>query len=342
MKGQSVGLSPERYDILYAVGWGETLALQHILGEEQSVSGSIQRIPASFTYQVMLGGARLLNLGRWRLVKRLMYRCFERPNNREQLPRWLYRRLSVEESRFQGYPVFTLRTSHSRADRVVCFLHGGGGRMRPTAVHYHTVLWLLEHTDSTILLPFYPLSTHVPPEQSRRWIEELYRSWTGGTGQRWVFLGDSAGAVLCARVVQLHPEWAVGAVLLSPAAGIEEMDGEMRQREDEDILLDTSTLAMIVGAWSQPVPLDHPDVNAARVDYRDFPPTFLCYGGKELFTPYVREIACSLLERVEGAQVYEGELHCHEWMLLGTLPETRRLWRRLANFLEHINYTKNR
>ena len=36
-------------------------------------------------------------------------------------------------------------------------------------------------------------------------------------------------------------------------------------------------------------------------------------------------------------RVYEGRIHCHDWMLLGFLPETRRLRREWADFLAALD-----
>ena len=147
-----------------------------------------------------------------------------------------------------------------------------------------------------------------------------------------VFIGDSAGANLSTRMIELHPEWAKGVILLSPASGVVEMDGAMRDREKEDILLDARMLAMIAESWCSGISLTHPDVDAGAVDYWQFPPTLLCYGARELFAPYVRQIGNALMAHVYGAQVYEGQAHCHDWMLAGFLPEARAVRKKFAAF----------
>lgn len=298
------------------------------------MSKSACLIRPSLTYRSLSAFVRLLNIGRLKLVKRIMYQGFAHPHNRETLPWRMYRQFSVEEFCFQGYPVYTLTAAHSRRDKTILFLHGGGGRMRPTTLHYHTVGWLLRNTDHSVVLPFYPLAPKANAVAAREWIEALYHFLNRDLGPwHWVFMGDSAGANLSARMIELHPEWAEGVILLSPASGVAEMDGAMRDRENEDILLDTKMLAMIAEGWCGGIPLTHPEVEAGAMDYRQFPPTLLCYGGRELFAPYVREIGNTLLAHVHGAQVYEGQTHCHDWMLAGFLPEARAMRQKIAGFI---------
>ena len=294
------------------------------------------RIRPSLPYRTLSVCTGLLNLGRLKLVKRVMYQGFANPPNKKTLPQWMHRQFSVEEVWFQGYPVYLLTAEHSRRDKMILFLHGGGGRMRPTSLHYHTAAWLLRHTEHSFVLPFYPLAPKANAAQAREWLEALYGFLNQETGSRhWIFMGDSAGANLSARMIELHPDWAEAVILLSPAAGImKEMDGVMRSRECQDILLDTKMLAMIARTWSRGIPLDHPDINAGSVDYRHFPPTLLCYGARELFAPWVRQIGDKLLTNVGGAQVYEGQAHCHDWMLAGILPEARAMRKRIAAFIE--------
>ena len=304
--------------------------------QEKLLAGrQICSIEPSLAYRVLAACVKLLNFGRMKIVKRIMYQGFADPHNKDALPRWLHRKFSVEKLQFQGYPVYILMAEHSSRDRTILFLHGGGGRMRPTPLHYRTAAWLLRHTDHSLVLPFYPLAPEHNAVQARKWVEALYDFLNRGLGSRhWIFIGDSAGANLHARITELHPEWAQAVILLSPAAGIEEMDGAMRQRESQDILLDTKMLALIAETWSCGVSLTHPDVSAGAVDYRHFPPTLLCYGARELFAPYVRQIGNTLLAHVDGAQVYEGQTHCHDWMLAGFLPEARAMRRMIAAFID--------
>lgn len=288
----------------------------------------------SRTYRVLSTCVRLLNMGKLKLVKRIMYQGFAHPHNRETLPRWMYRQFSVEKTEFQGYPIYTLTEEHRQREKTILFLHGGGGRMRPTTLHYRTIAWLLRHTNHSVVLPFYPLAPKANVAQAREWIEALYGFLNQEErSQHWIFMGDSAGANLSARIIELHPEWAKGVILLSPASGVVEMGEAMRDRENEDILLDTQMLAMIAESWCSGIPLTHSDVDAGAVDYQQFPPTLLCYGGKELFAPYVRQIGNTLMAHVRGPQVYEGKTHCHDWMLAGFLPEARTMRRKIANFI---------
>lgn len=289
----------------------------------------------SLTYRSLSACVRVLNLGGLKLVKRIMYQGFAYPHNRETLPRWMHRQFSVEAFQFQGYPVYALTTAHSQRNKTILFLHGGGGRMRPTTLHYRTVAWLLQNTDHNVVLPFYPLAPQANAAAAREWIEALYDFLNQDSEtQHWIFMGDSAGANLSARLIELHPEWAEGVILLSPASGVAEMDRAMRGWENEDILLNTKMLAMIAESWCGGIPLTHPEVDAGAMDYRQFPSTFLCYGGKELFAPYVREIGSTLLTHVHGAQVYEGQNHCHDWMLAGFLPEARAMRKIIAAFID--------
>lgn len=89
-------------------------------------------VKTSRTYRVLSTCVRLLNIGKLKLVKRIMYQGFAQPHNRETLPRWMHRQFTVEKLIFQGHPVYTLTAGHSQQEKAVLFLHGGGGRMRPT------------------------------------------------------------------------------------------------------------------------------------------------------------------------------------------------------------------
>lgn len=124
-------------------------------------------VSPSRTYRTRSACVQLLDLGGLKRVKRTMYQDFAHPHNRETLPRWIYRRFSVEKTGFQGYPADTLTAEHSQRDKTPLFLHSDGGRMRPTTLHYHTIAWLLRHTDHGVVLPSYPLALRANAAQAR-------------------------------------------------------------------------------------------------------------------------------------------------------------------------------
>lgn len=67
--------------------------------------------------------------------------------------------------------------------------------------------------------------------------------------------------------------------------GMGEKDGDMRSCEAQDILLDTRMLATIAESRCNGIFLKSPDADAVAADYRQIPPTLLCYGGERAVRP---------------------------------------------------------
>ena len=104
-------------------------------------------------------------------------------------------------------------------------------------------------------------------------------------------------------------------------------------KEEHDILLSMPLMNNIASYWGKDMDMKDPDINISFVDFSDFPKTMLIYGSREMFTGAVEELIDKMNDAGVDLTVYKGEIHCHDWVLANTFPESKKMLNKMCDFI---------
>lgn len=192
----------------------------------------------------------------------------------DKLPKSIYQKFCVINERLEGCPIYVISRSELEPEGAILFLHGGGGMIRPTKMHFDTVMKLAEQTNCKIYLAYYPLSPKAKVSEQLVWCEKVYKHMLRSFEAKQItFVGDSAGANLCISLCERIKSKPAKMIVISMAAGLDNNTGrQMRlSAEHKDPILSVEMNDVIAENWAGDVPLDSPDINPSFVTYKDFP-----------------------------------------------------------------------
>ena len=234
----------------------------------------------------------------------------ESKHRAEDIPKFLYKKFNVIKTNLDGRWVFKIQPKNSQTDKVILFLHGGGGMMCPTYLHYKMAERLVKNTGAVMYFPFYPLAPEATVLDTMAWVKKLYEMiLEQHRPENITFIGDSAGAFLAARLCSLTPHKPNGVVMISPAIGMDKYDSAMQEAEKNDILLSKSLVDMFAKYWGKGVALDSPDIDPEYIDYSNFPPVLLYYGTNEMFYPNMHALISNIRKYGVRLEVHEGKAY---------------------------------
>ena len=250
------------------------------------------------------------------------------------IPDFFYKDFNVNREEFEGRLVFTIKPKSGASDKAILYLHGGGGIMCPTRLHYKMAAYLVENTGATMYFPFYPLAPEYTALESVDWLKKLYsKIMKSRDSKNITFIGDSAGGFLAARLCSLVADKPSGVVLISPMTGTDKKDEASMAARRSDILLSEFVIDIVGKYWGEGIPLDSPDFNAEYIDYSGFPPVVLYYGTNEMFYPHMGRLIANIKSRGVPVEAHAGEGLCHDWAIALGIPEGKRAIQRMCAFV---------
>lgn len=293
-------------------------------------------IAASRQYRLANAAADLMNHRFGGIVKRYMKNQMKPQKEPIEFPEKYKKRVAIAKEAFQGRPVYTLRSKKELMSyREILFLHGGGGLMPPTSLHFETAVSIVEETGTLLHFLMYPLAPKANCAEAVAWLEAWYENRTKQVPHKKFFvMGDSAGAGLSAALCSGGRKQAEGVILISPAAGLDEKERYMTRYEEHDILLSMKMMDTIAGLWGKGMELTDWRLNSSYVDYNGFPKTMIIYGCREMFAGTIPLLTQKILEAGVDLSVYKGEIHCHDWVLAQSFPESRQALKHICAFIE--------
>jgi len=234
-----------------------------------------------------------------------------------------------------------LYTPKGRApDGVILYLHGGGYiGTSPTMYAFFTAR-LCRETNCTVFVADYRLAPEFPYPAG---VEDAAAALTalvelGAPPERLLVAGDSGGGGLANSLLLDAPdlipgEAPVGLLLFSPEVDLLLDEPSVTENAPHDILpWNIPTAAYLHGADPTSV-----EVTTVDADLASFPPTFVCWGGDEMFRDPIRRFA----SRLEAAGVpYEahespGMFHVFP-ILMPWADESRRVYRDATRFVRGV------
>jgi acetyl esterase/lipase len=228
-----------------------------------------------------------------------------------------------------GVPAEWISVPESRADRVLCYFHGGSFAFRFANAHAALVARLCRSLHARALLPEYRLAPEHPWPAAPDDCHAAYRFLLGQgiAPSDLVVAGDSAGGNLALVTLQRarnggEPMPAC-AILLSPALDCTMGSPSMAHFDGVDPLLRLSAL-LVMRRHYVPTPelYMHPEVSPLFGDFAGLPPLFFQVGSTEI----LRDEAERAAEKADAAGV-DVELELwpdapHVFQIAEFLPES--------------------
>ncbi len=289
----------------------------------------------SFKYKVLERCVKAIDIKRiYNLPEDRLLEILKTKFRADDVPRYFYERFNTEKIIIDNRPLFKTSPKTIKNENVILFIHGGGGTMCPTPLHYKFAAKLVKNTGSVLYFPFYPLGPEASIADSMRYLDKVYETLLKEhSPDKITVIGDSAGAALSVSLCCHAKRKPGGLVLISPATGIAKNKDKMYEMEKQDIILSVKTIELTKKFWIKDAPLDGADFNTSEADYTDFPPIHLYYGTAELFYPYIGELTDKIKSCGADVTTHEGKDLCHDWVLIGIIREGQKALDEICMFI---------
>ncbi|MCD8179956.1 MAG: alpha/beta hydrolase [Firmicutes bacterium] len=252
----------------------------------------------------------------------------------DDVPDFLYKMFKVSKTFTDGRPVFKIEPKGGASDRVIVFIHGGGGMLCPTIFHFHTAARLVRNTGAALYMPFYPLAPEHTLPEACAWLDKAYEDITSRHSPKNIaVIGDSAGVSLGVSMCERSGKKPSAMVIISPGAGIEKNDEKMRALEKKDVIISCRMVDIIKKYWSGEMSADDSAYNSAYTDFTGFPPILLYYGTNEIFYAYIGDVINEIRRFDIPLEIHEGKGLFHDWAIVGMLPEGKQAQNRICRFI---------
>lgn len=248
------------------------------------------------------------------------------------------RRFTVVEESVDGWPSYVLSRRGSAPARTIHYLHGGGYMAPIDPFHVRYACRMASELDARVVLPDYPLAPEHTWRDSHDALVEHVDRHGRETGEL-VLAGDSAGGGLALALAQSLRDRGLRTpdrmVLISPWVDLSNSTPtETEEHARRDPWLKRTKLAAYARWWAGSADdLTRPEVSPALGGLEDLPPTLMFCGTADLLVPGCRLLARRAREAGWDLTYVEEAGLIHVYPLLPGIPEARRAWTQLCDFV---------
>ncbi|MCR5089387.1 MAG: alpha/beta hydrolase fold domain-containing protein [Oscillospiraceae bacterium] len=194
---------------------------------------------------------------------------------------------TLREADFDGMPVLYVN-DNEKTEHVIFYIHGGYYVYQMGSEQMSTMNRLANTTNSTIVMPIYPLAPFYTTEDNYETMVSLYEQvCRENDGKKIILMGDSAGggyALALAEGLSAHGiEQPDELILLSPWVDVTMSNPNIPDYYDPML---TITMGRTSGeAWAGSLPMDNWQVSPINGDLSDLKNVTIFVGTRELFYP---------------------------------------------------------
>ena len=212
----------------------------------------------------------------------------ETPENAD-IPAGLKLSTLAGREEFLGSPLYRF-SSEKKSGKTVVYLHGGAFVNQPIPRHFKAVDRLCADSGAEVFFPVYPKAPAHDYRGTYELVEALYRRLLETRGSEdIVFMGDSAGAMLCVTLCGFFAEKGLPLpsklILYSLVADASLDNPEIARVDPKDPMQGADGLREYIRAWAGDEPLTSPLIDPMNADLSVLPETLIVCGENEVFTP---------------------------------------------------------
>ena len=236
-----------------------------------------------------------------------------------------------------GFPCHVLTPRLRHVHRTLYYVHGGAFMAPIDAVHVRYATRLADAIGARVVMPDYPLAPgHTWADSHDALVSDAAR-WADEEGGI-VLAGDSAGGGLAlAMALSMRDRGLTPAthlVMHAPWADLTTSTPETREVDAVDPWLFYSKLEAYALWWAgSEADLGRPEVSPALADLAGLPKALMLHGTRDLLHPGCRLLARRAAEAGWDLTSIEEPDLIHVYGLLPLIPEARRAFTQVVDFL---------
>jgi monoterpene epsilon-lactone hydrolase len=239
-----------------------------------------------------------------------------------------------------GVPGIMYRPKKREASGVILYLHGGGYIGTSPQMYAFFTARVCRETDCAVFVADYRLAPEFPYPAGDEDATSVYNALCdlGVPNERLFLAGDSGGGGLANSMLLSCP----GRLKTLCPAGLILFSPEVDLRLDEPSVTENAQLDIL--PWNIPTAsyLHGEDASSASIspltgDLDGFPPTFVAWGGDEMFRDPIRRYVARLCQAgvPTDAREFDGMFHVFE-ILMPWADDSREVSRHVHRFIHRV------
>lgn len=227
---------------------------------------------------------------------------------------------SVEIIYFQNRKIYKISPKQGESKNVIFYLHGGSYMGNLVKEHWNFFEDVIKDTNSTIIVPDYPLTPQYNYEDVFSFVEPLYKEARNKTEHvNFILMGDSAGGGLSLALAQKMGEQEVKQpdkiVLLSPWLDVTMSNPQIEEVQKRDPVLSVVALQAAGVAYAGDNGMGSYLVNPIKGPIQNLKNMVILTGTNDVLNPDVHVFVKRCKEEGIPVTLKETEGAEHIWML---------------------------
>lgn len=237
---------------------------------------------------------------------------------------------------------YTVGPQNPTSKKTIIYLHGGAYTGRIASQQWTFIDELVRNTNSTLIVPMYPLAPNESHDVAFECLLSLYQSLLLTTDPLNItIMGDSAGGGLALAFSQYLRDLTIKGpsqiFLLSPWLDIALKNPEVKAYEKLDAMLAIDGLVEIGKVWAGDQSTSHYKVSPINGSLDGLGQITLFTGTKDLLYPDCHKFYKNAQQKGTHINYYEYPNMFHVWMIVTVLEESKDVMAKITDLLGSIN-----
>jgi acetyl esterase/lipase len=257
------------------------------------------------------------------------------------LPKSLENKFDVTIIEKNGRKVWTFAPKQKTSDKTILYIHGGAYILNISRFHWKFIEELMIKTNSTIIVPDYPLAPQATCVETFAFIGSIYQELlqTKISPQNISIMGDSAGGGATLGFAQYLKTENIPQpkqlVLLSPWLDITMSNPNLKEVDPKDKMLGIKGLQLAGKAYAGT--LDEKDFRVSPLygDFQGIAKISVFIGTHDLFIADCRKLRDKLNSINAPFNYFEYPKMFHGWMVVTGLKESKKAMKQIAAIINN-------
>lgn len=254
------------------------------------------------------------------------------------IPKSIDKNFDVKVEVFDSRKVWTISPKSQRSNSIILFLHGGAYYANITKMHWALIEQLLVTTNTTVVVPDYPLAPEFNCMRNYQFLDEVYAKLVSTyPSKKIIFMGDSAGGGLALGFAQKKntedikkPEQII---LFSPWLDVTMSNPDITKYDKADKILSVNGLKIAGKSYAGDFDLTDYRVSPIYGNFTSQGKISIFIGTNEVFIADARKLKALLEEQQVNFNYFEYPSMFHDWVVVTMLKETKDVLNKIKNLI---------